>query len=164
MPRGGRSRGRSFSPVRSAPPRTTTTARAPAPAPAPARTSAPVAQAPQQTAVGQPRQGPGMLGQIASTAAGVAIGSAVGHTIGHAMTGGGGGGSGGNQPDVTYQEPSAAQPYGAQPYQQQQQQPAQYCQFELKQFLECAQSTHDISLCDGFNQALKDCKVQYGVQ
>ncbi|XP_070572940.1 coiled-coil-helix-coiled-coil-helix domain-containing protein 2-like [Ptychodera flava] len=153
MPRGGRSRGRAASPVRSSPPRTTASH-----PPAPVQQRAPVAQAPQQTAVGQPRQGPGLLGQMATTAAGVAVGSAIGHTIGHAMTGGGGGQS---QPDVTYQEPP---PQQYQQPMQQQQQAQGYCQFEMKQFLECAQNTHDISLCDGFNQALKDCKIQYGLQ
>ncbi|XP_077995350.1 coiled-coil-helix-coiled-coil-helix domain-containing protein 2-like [Glandiceps talaboti] len=152
MPRGGRSRGRAASPVRSSPPRTY------APAP-PVQQRAPVAQAPQPTAVGQPQaRQPGLMAQMATTAAGVAVGSAIGHTIGHAMTGGGGGGS---QQDVTYQEQAPAQQY--QPMQQQQQQP-QVCSFEMKQFLECAQSSHDISLCEGFNQALKDCKMQYGLQ
>lgn len=51
-----------------------------------------------------PRQ-PGLMAQMATTAAGVAVGSAVGHTLGHAMTGGFGGGSN-SEPasaDVTYQ-------------------------------------------------------------
>ncbi|KAL3247374.1 hypothetical protein MRX96_057097 [Rhipicephalus microplus] len=36
------------------------------------------------------------------------------------------------------------------------------CQYELKQFLECAQNQHDISLCEGFNQVLKECRLQHG--
>lgn len=76
--------------MRSAPPMA---ARAPVPAPAPA------------SAVGSPapRQ-PGLMAQMATTAAGVAVGSAVGHTLGHAMTGGfGGGSSEAARPDITYQ-------------------------------------------------------------
>jgi len=101
----------------------------------------------------QPRQ-PGMFAQMATTAAGVAVGSAVGHTIGHAMTGGGGGGGG---------EVAAAPPQQQQPaYQDQYQTPP--CQFELRQFLECTQNQSDISYCSGFNEALKECKIRYGMQ
>jgi hypothetical protein len=37
------------------------------------------------------------------------------------------------------------------------------CQFEIKQFLECAQNQYDISICQGFNEALKECKVRHGM-
>ncbi|KAM7309643.1 hypothetical protein ISCGN_006639, partial [Ixodes scapularis] len=46
---------------------------------------------------------------------------------------------------------------------QQQQQLSGACQYELKQFLECAQNQHDISLCEGFNQVLKECRLQNGI-
>ena len=36
------------------------------------------------------------------------------------------------------------------------------CKFQLEQFLQCTQTQHDISLCSGFNEALKECKVRYG--
>ena len=32
------------------------------------------------------------------------------------------------------------------------------CRFELQQFLECSQTQHDLSLCQGFSEALKDCR------
>jgi len=87
---------------------------------------------------------------MAATAGGVAIGSAVGHTIGHAITGGfGGGSSGESQPVQTSQ---SQQQYETQPQQQ------NACQFELKQFLDCSQS-YDLSLCEGFNEALKQCRA-----
>ncbi|KAJ8042950.1 Coiled-coil-helix-coiled-coil-helix domain-containing protein 2 [Holothuria leucospilota] len=147
MPRGGRSRGRSMSPVRRSPaPRTT------AVAPTPSRAPAPVPQ--QQVAMGQPRQ-PGLLGQMAATAGGVAIGSTVGHVVGSAITGGGHSG----QPDVTYQEPA---PLGGQPHQQQQYQNP--CQIQIENFLQCTQTQADISICQGFNDALKECKLAYGLQ
>ncbi|XP_033115578.1 coiled-coil-helix-coiled-coil-helix domain-containing protein 2-like [Anneissia japonica] len=150
MPRGGRSRGRSASPVRlSAPPRTVT-------APRPQQRS-PVPVQQQPSMVGTPGQSrsPGLFGQMAATAGGVAIGSAVGHAVGAAMTGGGGN----SQPDVTYQEQQPMQQY--QPVQQQNQQNGA-CSYELQQFLHCAETQHDLSLCDGFNEALRQCKLSFG--
>lgn len=69
------------------------------------------------------------------------------------MTGGMGGG---------HSEPAQApaQPAYQTPQDQYQQGPA--CQFELKQFIECTQTQSDISLCQGFNEILKNCKLQYG--
>ncbi|XP_064612783.1 coiled-coil-helix-coiled-coil-helix domain-containing protein 2-like [Liolophura sinensis] len=147
MPRRGRSGGfgarpsASPSPMRPAPSRPVSTMPAHPPPAAPA------------TQMAQPKQ-PGLFAQMASTAAGVAVGSAVGHTIGHAMTGGGG-----SQTEVAPQEQAPAA-YSQQPGQQQEQQSA--CQYELKQFLDCAQGQADIGLCQGFNEALRQCKARYG--
>lgn len=48
----------------------------------------------------------------------------------------------------------------------QQQQPLagqEPCKFELEQFLACAQNqSNDLTLCDGFNQVLRECKMRYG--
>ena len=50
---------------------------------------------------------------------------------------------------------------------QQQLQPQQYnqnpCYQQLQQFLECTQGSQDITMCQGFNDALKDCKLRYGI-
>ncbi|NXN84105.1 CHCH2 protein, partial [Bombycilla garrulus] len=150
MPRGNRSRtSRVAPPASRAPPR-----RAASPSPAP---QAAVPAAPPPSAVGAPVQRqPGLMAQMATTAAGVAVGSAVGHTIGHAITGGfsGGGSSEAARPDVTYQEPQAAQAA-----QQQQQGP---CLYEMKQFLECAQNQTDLKLCEGFSEVLKQCRISNG--
>uniref|UniRef100_A0A803XM86 Coiled-coil-helix-coiled-coil-helix domain containing 2 n=1 Tax=Meleagris gallopavo TaxID=9103 RepID=A0A803XM86_MELGA len=145
MPRGGRSRSSRVAPPASRAPQM----RAAPPAPAPAPASAVAAPAPKQ---------PGLMAQMATTAAGVAVGSAVGHTIGHALTGGFGGGSSAEaaRPDITYQEPQAAQPA----YQQQQQ--FAPCQYEMKQFLECAQNQTDLKLCEGFSEVLKQCRFANG--
>lgn len=141
---------------------------------APPPTHSPVPMQSQPSAVGAPaapRQ-PGMFAQMATTAAGVAVGSAVGHTIGHAMTGGfsGGGQSEPARPDVTYQEPYQAQPYQAQPVYQQPQSvyqqegsQQQACSYELKQFIECAQTQSDFKLCEGFSEVLKQCKFANGL-
>ena len=155
MPRrGGSAPSRSRSP---APP-----ARA-APVPARAAPVAPAPVAPSPAAMAQPRQ-PGMFAQMATTAAGVAVGSAVGHTLGAAMTGGMGGGSQQQEQPVTVE--TQPQPvYASQqlPYQQQQLGEGGPCQIQMKQFLECAQTQHDISLCQGFNEALRECKLGYGM-
>ncbi|XP_066552340.1 coiled-coil-helix-coiled-coil-helix domain-containing protein 2 isoform X2 [Amia ocellicauda] len=154
MPRGSRSRvSRVAPPARASPP---PMARAAPQAPVPAHPP-PSAMAAPATA---PRQ-PGMFAQMATTAAGVAVGSAVGHTIGHAMTGGFGGGGAAEpaQADVTYQEPLPA----AQPMYQQQQQQRNPCEYELRQFIDCAQNQSDLKLCEGFSEVLKQCKFSNGM-
>ncbi|KAM9440100.1 coiled-coil-helix-coiled-coil-helix domain-containing protein 2 [Clarias gariepinus] len=163
MPRGSRSRSSRMAPPStfSRPAPSAPVARAappPAPAPAPASAvSAPAAGAPRQ---------PGLFAQMASTAAGVAVGSAVGHTIGHAMTGGfgGGGSSEAARPDVTYQEPYPTQPtYQQQPMYQQETVQQNPCAYEMKQFLECAQTQSDLKLCEGFSEVLKQCRFSNGL-
>uniref|UniRef100_A0A8B9M4E6 Coiled-coil-helix-coiled-coil-helix domain containing 10 n=1 Tax=Accipiter nisus TaxID=211598 RepID=A0A8B9M4E6_9AVES len=133
MARGGRSSGRR-----------------PAAAPAPA-SPAPAAPVP----AAQPAQ-PGLMAQMASTAAGVAVGSAVGHVVGSALTGAFSGGSS--------SEPAKAAVPAQEPRQQPayQQSPYGPCHYEMKQFLECATNQRDLTLCEGFNEALKQCKTSNG--
>jgi hypothetical protein len=124
--------------------------------PAPSRHTpapAPVAQPPQMMQQAQPRQ-PGLFGQMAATAGGVAVGSAVGHVIGGALMGGGG------RSEQPQQVQPAQAPMQQQPPQQYNQNP---CFEQFQQFLQCTQSSSDLSMCQGFNDALKDCKVRYGV-
>ncbi|XP_042661212.1 coiled-coil-helix-coiled-coil-helix domain-containing protein 10, mitochondrial [Tyto alba] len=122
----------------------------PAAAPAPA-SPAPAAPVP----AAQPAQ-PGLMAQMASTAAGVAVGSAVGHVVGSALTGAFSGGS---------SEPAKAAAPAQEPGQQPvyQQSPYGPCHYEMKQFLECATTQRDLTLCEGFNEALKQCKYSNGV-
>ncbi|CAI6346518.1 unnamed protein product [Macrosiphum euphorbiae] len=136
-------RGRSPSP---APRRSSVPARTQQRAPAPQPQPTQVAQAPQA----QPQQ-PGLFAQMAATAGGVAVGSAIGHTVGHAVTGmfGGGGSRDEVQPQV--------QQAPLMPMEQSSQQGGA-CAFEVKQFLQCAQNNDDISLCSGFNEAIRQCK------
>merc|ERR1719187_1499890 len=131
-------------------------------APPPARAAAPPARAaaappppsqmqtapPAQMAAPQPKQ-PGMFAQMASTAAGVAVGSTVGHVASAAILG-----RGGSEAAPAEAPAAAAQQYGAPP------QP-QPCQYELKQFLECSQVQNDLSMCSGFNEVLRECKLRY---
>ncbi|XP_050541225.1 coiled-coil-helix-coiled-coil-helix domain-containing protein 2 [Daktulosphaira vitifoliae] len=134
------------------------------PSPAPRRSSVPAKTAPrsvapqqQPTQVGAPApQQPGLFAQMAATAGGVAVGSAIGHTVGHAVTGLFSGGS--SHDEV----PQQVQPIQSMPVDQSNQQGGA-CAFEIKQFLQCAQNTDDISLCSGFNEAIRQCKEANGL-
>lgn len=37
------------------------------------------------------------------------------------------------------------------------------CAWEIKQFLSCAQNQSDLTLCEGFNEAIRQCKSQHGM-
>lgn len=159
MPR----RGRAASPPRAA-------ARAPA-APAPRAAPPPPAQhapmAAPPSAMGAPAQQPSMFKQMAAMAGGVAVGSAVGHVAGSAITGAMSGGGGEQQQPAAaqqYQQPPQQyqQQYG-QPTQQYAQEPQGSCAWEIKSFIQCAQTQSDLTLCDGFNEALKQCKQMHGM-
>merc|ERR1712183_36597 len=158
MPR----RGRAASP----PPRAPVARAPPAPAPRappPPPPSAPMAAPP--SAVGQPQQ-PSLMKQMAATAGGVAIGSAVGHVAGSAITGMMSGGSSSEPQQQQQQQPppqqyqQQQQPYGGPGGYQQQQQQEGACAWEVKQFVQCAQNQSDLTLCEGFNEALRQCKQQ----
>merc|ERR1719394_2394256 len=130
------------------------------PAHAPPQASQPM-MAPAQS------QGPGLMGQMAATAGGVAVGSVVGHGMSSMLFGGGSSSSSEPAPAQAQQAPPAPQQqYYNDPYQQpmgQQQQQGETCAWEMKQFVQCAQTQNDLSLCEGFNQALKDCKSRYAM-
>lgn len=68
----------------------------------------------------------------------------------------GGGGREGGEGPVAEQQPQ--QQYN-QSGQQQERKP---CEFELAEFLNCAQK-FDLSACENLNQILKECRVRYGV-
>lgn len=138
-----------MAPQRQAPPQQARPANPPpAPVHAPPTAMAPAAASP----------GGGIMGSIATTAAGVALGSVAGHAITGMFSGSG-------EKEAQQQQQQAA------PYQQQQQQPmypneqpsnsSGPCSWEVKQFLQCAQQQSDLSLCDGFNEALRQCKSSH---
>lgn len=139
---------------------------APAPTPnVPARTAPAAAPVPVQaapSAVGAPQQ-PSMFQQMAATAGGVAVGSAVGHTIGAGLTGlfSGSGDKEAAAPAAAPAAPAQQQYFGnaAQPNE-----PQGPCTWEIKQFLQCAQGQSDLTLCEGFNEALRQCKTQHHLQ
>lgn len=144
---------------------------APAPAPShnvPARAAAPPPPpAPVQaapSAVGAPQQ-PSMFQQMAATAGGVAVGSAVGHVVGQGLTGlfSGSGDKEAAPAAAAPAAPAAQQQYyggsAAQPNE-----PKGPCSWEISQFLQCAQGQSDLTLCEGFNEALRQCKTQHHLQ
>lgn len=75
-----------------------------------------------------------------------------GHVAGHALTGMFSGGGSDAQPQ---QAGAPAQQYQPAPGAQE---PTGPCAWEIKQFLQCAQGQSDLTLCDGFNEALRQCK------
>merc|ERR1711971_1303689 len=113
--------------------------RAAAPAPAPAMA------APQQ---------PSMMQQMAVTAGGVAIGNVAGTALTGMIFG-----SGPAAPAPAAQDPVApvpvAAPVAAAPAPIPEQ---QLCSMELQDFIRCTQSQSDVTLCQGFNEVLKECK------
>ncbi|GAO14855.1 uncharacterized protein UV8b_04095 [Ustilaginoidea virens] len=148
MPR-NRSVGRASAPAR-APTRPTAAAASPMPQQRPATTlAAPPQHAPQQMAPAAPvaSQGPGLFGQMASTAAGVAIGSSVGHAIGGLFSGGGS------------SEPAAPQPVQSQAAQQQQQW-GNNCQAATQQFTKCMDDNGgNMQICNWYLEQLKACQA-----
>ncbi|KAH7308457.1 hypothetical protein B0I35DRAFT_483020 [Stachybotrys elegans] len=145
MPRQAPSRSRSSAPVRPS---------AQAPAPQQHRPATTMAAPPQQHA--QPMQpppaaapvsqGPGLFGQMASTAAGVAVGSSIGHAIGGLFSGG------------SSAEPAPA-PAQAQPAQQQQQW-GNNCQAATQSFTKCMDENNgNMQICNWYLDQLKACQA-----
>ncbi|GAB0096315.1 coiled-coil-helix-coiled-coil-helix domain-containing protein 2 [Sergentomyia squamirostris] len=140
--------------------------RSASPPPAPRRAASPppvqrspVPVAPPQTAMAPaaPQQ-PSMFQQMAATAGGVAVGSAIGHTVGHAMTGMF---SGGSDKEVAPQQQVPQQQPMANGYSSQSNNGP--CSFEIDQFIQCAQGQADLTICEGFNEALRQCKTRYNI-
>ena len=92
---------------------------------------------------------------MAVTAGGVAVGSAVGSVVGHAVTGMMGGSSSTSSAPAT--TTTAAAPTTPASTSTEITGP---CAAEIKDFIRCAQNHSDLSLCQGFNEALKECKMK----
>lgn len=83
-----------------------------------------------------------------------------GHAVGAGITGlfsGGGGSSHEVAPAAAPQQ--MQQQAGA----YQGQEPTGPCAWEIKQFLQCAQGQSDLTLCEGFNEALRQCKTAHSM-
>ncbi|KAI1655960.1 hypothetical protein F4813DRAFT_365917 [Daldinia decipiens] len=115
----------------------------------PAATYAPAQSAhphPPAQAAPQGSQGPGLFGQMASTAAGVAVGSSIGHAIGGLF---GGGGS----------APAEASPQAASA-QQQQSQWGNNCQGATQSFTKCMdEQGGNMQICGWYLEQLKACQA-----
>ena len=90
---------------------------------------------------------------MAVTAGGVAIGSVVGSAVTGMMSGG----------SSSAPAAPAAPTAPAQAPAQQQQSISGPCALEIKDFIRCAENQSDLSLCQGFNQVMKDCKHRTGI-
>ncbi|KAI9885390.1 MAG: hypothetical protein M1823_002817 [Watsoniomyces obsoletus] len=160
---------RSAAPARSAPVRPTV-APQPRPAMAPQQNrQATTLAAPRQqsgppattgTQQGQTSQGPGLFGQMASTAAGVAVGSSIGHAIGGFF---GGGGSSAAAPaettnstaattspqDGMYSSANSTNTWGG----------AGNCEMDAKQFTKCMDEQQgNMQICGWYLEQLKACQ------
>ncbi|ODV69737.1 hypothetical protein HYPBUDRAFT_132062 [Hyphopichia burtonii NRRL Y-1933] len=116
---------------------------------APAHSSYPSAHPPSAAShpVQQQSQGPGLFGQMASTAAGVAVGSTIGHTLGAGITSMFGGSS----------APAEAPP--AQPAQSNYQEQSRSCDVDAKNFTRClGDNDGNMQICDYYLQQLKACQ------
>ncbi|XP_055536233.1 coiled-coil-helix-coiled-coil-helix domain-containing protein 10, mitochondrial-like [Wyeomyia smithii] len=96
-----------------------------------------------------PNQSPGLMAQTAATAGGVAIGSVVGHALTDMMSGSDSSAATALDGKEITPETSNTEASGAGP-----------CTIETEQFLSCAQGQTDLALCEGFNEALQQCKKQ----
>lgn len=54
---------------------------------------------------------------------------------------------------------AAAAPVAADAYSSRAAEPTGACAWEIKQFLQCANEQSDLSLCQGFQEALRQCKT-----
>ncbi|TQS32024.1 hypothetical protein Golomagni_07675, partial [Golovinomyces magnicellulatus] len=132
------------------------TAPAAAPAPQQHRPNSTMA-GPQQHQQAPPMQsqGPGLFGQMASTAAGVAIGSSVGHAIGGFF----GGGSSEQAPPPQQMQGEAPQQY-QQNYNQQQQYGNNNCAGATQAFTKCLDDNQgNMQICNWYLEQLKACQA-----
>ncbi|KAF9888409.1 hypothetical protein FE257_008687 [Aspergillus nanangensis] len=115
---------------------------------------------PPQAAPVQQSQGPGLFGQMASTAAGVAVGSSIGHAIGGFF---GGGSSAPAEPQQAAAPPAEAQPMDSSLWQSSAansswENPA--CQADVQNFRKCMDDNQgNMSICGWYLDQLKACQA-----
>ncbi|EST06481.1 hypothetical protein PSEUBRA_004383 [Kalmanozyma brasiliensis GHG001] len=100
----------------------------------------------------QQSRGPGLFGQMASTAAGVAVGSTMGHGLSNMLFGGG------SAPAEQAQQ-AEPQAYQQGAYQGQQQGVGMSCEAQSKDFIKCLESTNDMNSCSYYLEQLKACQA-----
>ncbi|OAA53514.1 CHCH domain protein [Niveomyces insectorum RCEF 264] len=140
--------------------------RAPAPKPLPQQQTrpasyaahpAPPAHAPAPAAA-PVSQGPGLFGQMASTAAGVAIGSSVGHAIGGLFSGGGS--SSEALPVQQQQQQAAPQQYNTAPASGEHEGWGANCAGATQQFTRCMDENNgNMQICNWYLEQLKACQA-----
>ncbi|CBX94940.1 hypothetical protein LEMA_P113550.1 [Plenodomus lingam JN3] len=151
-----------------APRRPTVPAAKPAPAPASARphstAAAPAAGAhPPPPAAAQAQapvsQGPGLFGQMASTAAGVAVGSSIGHAVGGWFSGGSSAPAEASPQNADF----AAQHQNASSSMSQMQQATGPCANDVNSFRKCMDENQgSLTICGWYLDQLKACQAAAG--
>ncbi|XP_050502388.1 coiled-coil-helix-coiled-coil-helix domain-containing protein 10, mitochondrial-like [Diabrotica virgifera virgifera] len=92
---------------------------------------------------------PGVFGQMAATAGGVAVGTTIGHFVGNILTN-----IIGLASKKTTDSNNDVQRY---------EEPRRSCSKEIQQFINCAATEKDITLCQGFNEAIRECKQKHNL-
>ncbi|KAJ5472545.1 hypothetical protein N7530_006546 [Penicillium desertorum] len=148
-------------PARSAPSRPTAAPARPAAAPSQQQsqrhsTAAQPQQAQQAPPMQQQSAGPGLFGQMASTAAGVAVGSSIGHAIGGFF-------SGGSSAPAEAQQAPPAQAMDNGLYQSNASQTAYEnpaCEVDVRNFRNCMDENQgNLSICGWYLDQLKACQA-----
>ncbi|KAG0148103.1 hypothetical protein CROQUDRAFT_132100 [Cronartium quercuum f. sp. fusiforme G11] len=115
----------------------------PAPVPHAPHSSVPAVQAPTSS-------GPGLFGQMASTAAGVAVGHTMGQGLSSMLFGG----------SSSKEEPSASAPIQQQSFEERRM--GGQCDIPAKDFTRCLDATSgDMSSCNYYLEQLKACQNMY---
>ena len=96
---------------------------------------------------------------MAVTAGGVAVGSAVGHVAGSALTGM----FSGSSSSPTAATPATTTTAAATATAPTTTEISGPCVAEIKDFIRCAQTQSDLTICQGFNDVLKECKLKNNV-
>jgi len=110
--------------------------------------AAPGAAAPQAPTAAAGSQGPGLMGQMASTAAGVAIGSTIGHVVGGFF----GGGSSAAEPTQATQAQAAPQTNNSTW--------GNNCAGATEQFTKCLDEQNgNMQICGWYLEQLKACQA-----
>ncbi|CAG9832091.1 unnamed protein product [Diabrotica balteata] len=91
----------------------------------------------------------GVFSQMAATAGGVAVGTTVGHFVGNILTS-----IIGMASNKTADSNKDIQRY---------EEPRRTCSKEIQQFINCAATEKDITLCQGFNEAIQHCKQKHNL-
>ncbi|PSK34917.1 Mitochondrial intermembrane space cysteine motif-containing protein MIX17 [Elsinoe australis] len=131
----------------------------PRPAPQQTRPSSTAAHPPaqQQAPPAQGSQGPGLFGQMASTAAGVAVGSSIGHAVGGWF------GGGSSAPAEQASQVPADNTYNSTGMQSSQYQAQGACANDVNQFRKCMDDNQgSLTICGWYLDQLKACQAAAG--